>query len=144
MNKIIMFFLAGICSVMSIAQTTPTGLWKYSNHFPELPPFSVVFDISIFQRSMPHLVQMTLDNKQDKDTASCQSVILRHKEQKMESQYHFKYRPDYSKMVDNLGDIRDRIVRERRVKEGKPLQPLPPMPSSSFSRNRHGRNVIRR
>jgi len=93
---------------------------------------------------MPHPVQMTLDSKQDKDTASCQSVILRHKEQKMESQYHFKYRPDYSKMVDNLGDIRDRIVRERRVKEGKPLQPLPPLPSSSFSRNRHGRNVFRR
>lgn len=144
MIKIIMFILAGICSVMSIAQTTPTGLWKYSNHFPELPPFSVVFDINLFQRSMPHPVQMTLGNKQKEDTLSSQSVILRHKEQKMESQYRFKYRPDYSKMVDNLGDIRDQIVRERRVKEGKPLQPLPPMPPSSFSRNRHGRNVIRR
>ena len=66
---------------------------------------------------MPHPVQMSLDSKQDKDTASCQSVILRHKEQKMESQYHFKYRPDYSKMVDNFKGVRDRIVRERRQKE---------------------------
>ena len=71
-------------------------------------------------------MQMSLDSKQDKDTASCQSVILRHKEQKMGSQYHFKCRPDYSMMVDNFKGVRDRIVRERRQKEGIPLPPPHP------------------
>lgn len=115
-----------LCCPMAMTQTSPAISWKHADHFPKLPPLTVEFDISLYHRSMPHLMQMSLDSKQDKDTASCQSVILRHKEQKMESQYHFKYRPDYSKMVDNFKGVRDRIVRERRQKEGIPLPPPHP------------------
>ena len=105
-----------LCCTMAMAQASPAISWKHPDHFPKLPPLTVEFDISLYHRSKPHLMQMSLDSKQDKDTASCQSVILRHKEQKMESQYQ----------VDNFKGVRDRIVRERRQKEGIPLPPPHP------------------
>ena len=120
------------CCTMAMAQTTPAISWKYSDHFPMLPPLTVDFDMSLYHHSQSCLMQMSFDNKQDKDTSSSQSIMFRHKEKKLTSQYHYESRPDYSKKVDNLGDIRDRIVRDRRVKEGIPLQPLPP----PFMRNR--------
>ena len=126
MKKILMTYAAVLCCTMAMALTTPTISWKYSDHFPKLPPLTVDFDMSLYHHSQPNLMQMSFDNKQDKDTSSSQSIMFRHKEKKLTSQYHYESRPDYSKKVDNLGDIRDRIVRDRRVKEGIPLQPLPP------------------
>ena len=86
MNKIILIFLACLCCTMSMAQTTPTGLKKYSNHFPKLPPLTVDFMIDLFHHSQPHLMQMTPDCKQKEDTLRSQSIMLRHKEQDMKSQ----------------------------------------------------------
>ena len=120
------------CCTMAMAQTTPAVSWKYSDHFPMLPPLTVDFDMSLCHHSQPNLMQMSLDNKQDKDTSNSQSIMFRHKEKKLTSQYHYESRPDYSKKVDNLGWARDWIVRDRRKKEGIPLQPLPP----PFMRNR--------
>lgn len=141
MKRILMTSAAGrmvltflFCSTMAMAQTSPAISWKYSNHFPVLPPLTVDFDINSFHHSQPNMMLISLDNKQDKDTLSNQSVIIRRQEKEMVSQYHYESEshPDYSKIVDSFMGLRDRIVRKRRFKEGIPLPPLPPR----FMRNR--------
>lgn len=127
MKKILMMVLAALlCCTMAMAQTSPAVSWRYSGGFPPLPPLKVDFEMNLFHHSQPSLLQMSLESNQHVDVDSCQSIMLLHKKKNMVSQYHFESRPDYSKRVDTFGDLRDRIVRKRRWKEGQPLQPLPP------------------
>ena len=88
----------------AMAQTPSDVSWRYADRFPKLPPLRT----------------------QKQDTVKIESVMFRHQEHNSTTQYHYKSRPDYSKMVDNLGGVRDHIVRKRRWDEGRPLQPLAP------------------
>ena len=110
----------------AVAQTPSDVSWRHSGRFPKLPPLKVNFDGALFAHSHPNWLQMPLESTQKKDTFKIQSVIFRHQENHSTMQYHYKSRPDYSKMVDNLGGIRDYVVRKRRWDDGQPLQPLPP------------------
>ncbi len=72
-------------------------------------------------------ILMRLDSIQNKDTVSSQSIMFLHKEKNMGTQFHYsRPRPDYTKTSDQLGNIRDRVVRKRREGEGRPLQPISP------------------
>ena len=110
----------------AMAQTPSDVSWRYSDRFPKLPPLRVEFDDALFAHSQPNWLQMPLGSIQKKDTVRIQSIMFRHQEHHSTTQFHFKSRPDYSKMVDNLGGLRDYIVRKRRWDEGRPLQPLAP------------------
>ena len=110
----------------AVAQTPSDVSWRYADRFPKLPPLRVDFDYALFAHSQPNWLQMPLGSTQKKDTVKIQSVMFRHQEHNSTTQYHYNSRPDYSKMVDNLGGIRDYVVRKRRWDEGRPLQPLPP------------------
>ena len=120
-------FVALLCiTATAVAQTSSDVSWRYSDRFPELPPLRVELDYSLFAHSQPSWLQMPLGSTQEKDSVKDQSIMFRHQEHNSTMQYHYKSRPDYSKMVDNLEGIRDHIVRKRRWDEGRPLQPLAP------------------
>lgn len=118
--------LAVAITSTAMAQTTPTTSGKYTDSFPKLPPLKADFEISLSHHSQPNLLQMAHESKADKNSLDTLSIMFRHKEKNKESRYHYESRPDYTKVGDTFGDLRDRIVRERRRKEGRPLQPLPP------------------
>ena len=110
----------------AVAQTPSDVSWRYADRFPKLPPLRADFDYALFTHSQPNWLQMPLGSTQKQDTVKIESVMFRHQEHNSTTQYHYKSRPDYSKMVDNLGGVRDHIVRKRRWDEGRPLQPLAP------------------
>lgn len=121
-------FAAFICiAATAVAQTIPGSSWRFSERFPSNPPMKFDLDKSLLVHSQPNGLQMPQESIQEKDTIRTQSVMFHQMEKNPPMQYHYKYRPDYTKMVDNLGDIRDRIVRKRRWNEGRPLQPIPPI-----------------
>ena len=124
---ILMIFVAALfITSTAMTQTPSTISGKYSDSLSKLPPLKADFEISLFPHSQPSLLQMSHENKNDKDSLDIQSVMFHHKERNTSSQYHYKARPDYTKMVDNFQGTRDWIVRKRRREEGRPLQPLPP------------------
>ena len=97
-----------------------------STNFQKLPPLKADFDISLSPHSQLSLLQTSLQNPQQMDNTDNQSIMFRHKEKNESTQFHYK-RPRYMMTGgDGLKGIRDRIVRDRREKEGRPLQPLPP------------------
>lgn len=110
----------------AVAQTPSDVSWRYAGRFPKLPPLRVDFDDALFTHSQPNWLQMPLGSTQKQDTVKIESVMFRHQEHNSTTQYHYKSRPDYTKTVNLLGDIRDRVVRKRRWDEGRPLQPLAP------------------
>ena len=110
----------------AMAQTPSDVSWRYADRFPKLPPLRVDFDYALFAHSHPNWLQMPLVSTQKQDTVKIESVMFRHQEHNSTTQYHYKSRPDYTKTVNLLGDIRDRVVRKRRWDEGRPLQPLAP------------------
>ena len=110
----------------AVAQTPSDVSWRYADRFPKLPPLRVEFDGALFAHSHPNWLQIPLGSTQKKDTVKIESVMFRHQEHNSTTQYHYKSRPDYTKTVNLLGDIRDRVVRKRRWDEGRPLQPLTP------------------
>lgn len=119
--------VALLCIAATAMAQTPSAIsWKYAGRFPELPPLRADFDYALFTHSQPNWLQMPLGSTQKQDTVKIESVMFRHQEHNSTTQYHYKSRPDYSKMVDNLGGVRDHIVRKRRWDEGRPLQPLAP------------------
>ena len=121
--------VALLCITATAVAQTPSAIsWRYSDKFQKLPPLKVDFDCALFAHSQSNWLQMPLGSTQKKDTVKIQSVMFRHQEHNSTMQYHYKSQPDYSKMVDNLGGIRDYIVRKRRWDEGRPLQPLAPRP----------------
>jgi hypothetical protein len=87
-----------------------------------------VAEIVYVSESYPRTVSETvvLALRVHQDTVKIESVMFRHQEHNSTTQYHYKARPDYTKTVNLLGDIRDRVVRKRRWDEGRPLQPLAP------------------
>lgn len=110
----------------AMAQMPSDVSWRYAGRFPKLPPLRVDFDGALFAHSQPNWLKMPLVSAQKKDTVKIESVMFRHQEHNSTTQYHYKSRPDYTKTVNLLGDIRDRVVRKRRWDEGRPLQPLAP------------------
>ena len=112
----------------AVAQMPSNVSWRYAVLFTKLPALKVEFDDALFAHLQPNLLQMSLVSTQKTDTVKIQSVVFRRQEHHSTMTYHYKSRPDYSKMVDNLGGIRDYIVRKRRWDEGRPLQPLAPRP----------------
>lgn len=120
--------VALICiTATAVAQTIPGCSWRFSERFPSNPPMKFDLDKSLLVHSQPNGLQIPQESIQEKDTIRTQSVMFHQIEKNPPMQYHYKYRPDYTKMVDNLGGIRDQIVRKRRWNEGRPLQPIPPM-----------------
>ena len=119
--------VALLCLTATAVAQTPSNIsWRFADRFPQLPPLRVELEDALFAHSRPNGLQMPLESTQKKDTVKIESVMFRHQEHNSTTQYHYNSRPDYSKMVDNLGGIRDYVVRKRRWDEGRPLQPLPP------------------
>lgn len=119
--------VALLCIAATAMAQTPSAIsWKYAGRFPELPPLKVELDGALFAHSQSNWLKMPLGSTQKKDTVKIESVMFRHQEHNSTTQYHYKARPDYTKTVNLLGDIRDRVVRKRRWDEGRPLQPLAP------------------
>lgn len=114
-------------TAIAVAQTPSAISWRYSDRFTKLQPLKVEFDPILLTHSQPNWLQMPLGSTQKKDTVKIQSIMFRHQEHNSTMQYHYKSRPDYSKMVDPLIGIRDRIVRKRRFNEGHPLPPPTPV-----------------
>lgn len=126
--RLIAAFVAVLCLMTTaMAQTPSASSWRFSDRFPKMPPLRVDFDYTFFVHSQLDWLQVPLLSIQKKDTVVTPSIMSRQKEHHSAVQYHYKSRPDYTKMVDNLEGTRDWIVRKRRWKEGRPLQPLPPM-----------------
>lgn len=113
---------------MAMAQMNSTLSGNYTDSLAKLQPLKVTLDSSLCHSSHSTLI----DSMQYNDSMDTQSIMLRHKKQSKTTQYKYRYRPDYTIMVDNLGYVRDQIVRKRRRDEGRPLQPLAP-----FSLFRH-------
>ena len=109
-------FAAFICiAATAVAQTIPGSSWRFSERFPSNPPMKFDLDKSLLVHSQSNWLQMPQESIQEKDTIRTQSVLFHQMEKNPPMQYHYKYRPDYTKMVDNLGDIRDRIVRNSQI-----------------------------
>ena len=111
MKKILFTLATALCIMTTaMAQTIPAVSEKDSDSIPQR-----------------NLTQMSLDSMQNEDADSCQSIMLRHRGKNAPTQYHYK-RSKYMMTgnEDGLKGFRDYIVRERREKEGRPLQPLPP------------------
>lgn len=118
--------VALIClTATAMAQTNEASTWSYVERFPKLPPLTVDFDIALFAHPRPNLLLMPLGSVQNKETMTPQSIMYRHVENQTMPHFHFKSGPNIQ-TGDGLKGVRDRIVRERRRKEGHPLQPLPP------------------
>ena len=114
-----------LISITATAQTPASSTWKHSNRFKELPPFRADFDAHLFVPSMG-LQQMAAESKERQDTISTQSIMLRHGENMPVPHFHFKTQVQEAEGGDALIDIRDRIVRKRRERQGRPLPPNPP------------------
>ena len=121
------FYLTTLTTALCFATTAMAQTTRYSDRFPKLPPLRVDSGYALFTHPQQNWLQIARDSIQETDTVSTQSVMFRHRQQNSPTQYHYESRPDYTKMVDNLGGTRDWIVRKRRQNEGRPLQPLPPM-----------------
>ena len=119
--------VALLCIAATAMAQTPSAIsWRYADRFSKLPPLRADFDYALFTQSHSNWLHMPLVSTQKKDTVKIESVMFRHQEHNSTTQYHYKARPDYTKTVNLLGDIRDRVVRKRRWDEGRPLQPLTP------------------
>ena len=132
MKKNLMTLAVLLYSTMAMAQLNSANSWKYSDSIPRLQPLKVSFECSLCHHSQPNLIHASLVSMQYKDTDDTLSIMFRHKETYKPLQFHYRYSPDYTKMVDNFRGVRDRIVRKRRWEEGRPLQPL--TPPSRFGR----------
>ena len=122
----IIIAVLSLISTMAMAQTSTVFQWLNSEQYPTLPPLRVDFDIPMLvQPRQPLLLMMPKGNLKE-DTIAGLSIMLRHMGNKT-TQFHFKRSPNYQPTGDELKGFRDYIVRKRRWKEGRPLQPLPPM-----------------
>lgn len=130
MKKNLMTLAVLLYCTMAMAQLNSANSWKYSDSIPRLQPLKVSFECRLCHHSQPNLIPASLDGMQNNDTDGTQSIMFRHKETYKPLQFHYRYSPDYTKMVDNFEGIRDRIVRKRRWKEGRPLPPLSPFDRS--------------
>ena len=111
---------------MAMAQMNSTLSGNYTDSLAKLQPLKVNLECSLCHHSQTNLLHISLDSMQKKDDFGSQSIMYRHREQNKATQYHYRYRPDYTKMVDSFKGFRDYIVRKRRWDEGRPLQPLAP------------------
>ena len=120
-------------TVTALAQMPYTTLPMYAHRFPEMPPLRVDFDMPLFAHSLSSLPHMSTGDLGNMRTGMTQSVLYRHTENMEVPHFNFKTRVRNVETGDPLIDIRDRIVRKRREKEGRPLPPPPP---SLLFRNR--------
>ncbi len=114
-------YVQGSYSAPSMGYSAPTT----SANFQKLPPLRADFDISLSGHPQMNLLETSLHNPLQEDRDN-QSIMLRHREKNEPTQYQYK-RPKYEMTgnEDGFEGFRDYIVRERRRKEGRPLQPLP-------------------
>ena len=114
-------YVQGSYSAPSMGYSAPTT----SANFQKLPPLRADFDISLSGHPQMNLLETSLHNPLQENSDN-QSIMLRHREKNEPTQYQYK-RPKYEMKgnEDGFEGFRDYIVRERRRKEGRPLQPLP-------------------
>ena len=145
MKRNLMAAVALICMMTTaMAQTNPTIEGRYTDRFPELPPLRTDFNIVLSTHHHSSLLLMPQADKRDNDPLASQSIMNRHsafnktshlnmnslnKSIQMDEDLmgmHFKLKRT-TLNIDNrdvLKSFRDRIVRHRRIKEGRPLPPL--------------------
>lgn len=133
MKKNLLIAAVLCCTVTALAQMSYTTLPMYAHRFPEMPPLRVDFDMPLFAHSLSSLPHMSTGDLGNMRTGMTQSVLYRHTENMEAPHFNFKTRVRNVETGDPLIDIRDRIVRKRREKEGRPLPPPPP---SLLFRNR--------
>ena len=114
-----------LISITTTAQTPAGGSWKHSNRFEKLPPLTADLDAHLFVPSTS-LQQMPAGSKEHQDTVSTQSVMIRRTENLPVPNFHFDTQVQEKEGGDAWIDVRDRIVRKRREKQGRPLPPNPP------------------
>ena len=126
----IIIAILSFISTTAMAQISTVFQWVYTERYstyPTLPPLRVDFDIPMLIQPQQPLLLMMPEGKLKEDTIAGQSIMLCHMGNKTTTQFHFKHSPNYQPTGDELKGFRDYIVRKRRWKEGRPLQPLPPM-----------------
>ena len=123
----IIIAILSFVSTTAMAQTSTIFQWVYTERYPKFPPLRVDFHIPMLIQAQQPLLLMMSEGKLKEDTIAGQSIMLRHMGNKTTTQFYFKHSPNYQPTGDGLKGFRDYIVRKRRWKEGRPLQPLPPM-----------------
>ena len=118
---------AFVCiTITAMAQTDPVVALKYSDRFPKLPPLNVDLMSVLAAQFHTSLEQKSVAGNQHEATDVSQSLMLRHQGQISQSHFVFKASRFYGQNGDPLKDLRDRIVRKRMERQGRPLPP--PMP----------------
>ena len=127
MKRILMVAAAFVCiTITAMAQTDPVVALKYSDRFPKLPPLNVDLMSVLAAQFHTSLEQKSVTGNQHEATDVSQSLMLRHQGQSSQSHFVFKASRFYGQNGDPLKDLRDRIVRKRMERQGRPLPP--PMP----------------
>jgi|GEM_PF-6942855 hypothetical protein len=127
MKRILMVAAALICiTVTAMAQMDPVAALKYSDRFPQLPPLNVEMINVLAAHYHTSLQQMSFLSSQHDTTDIPQSLMLRQQGSSSPSHFVFKASRFYGQNGDPLKDLRDRIVRKRMERQGRPLPP--PMP----------------
>lgn len=127
MKRILMVVAAFVCiTITAMAQTDPVAELKYSDRFPKLPPLNVDLMSFLAAQFHPSLQMVLFVGKQHETADNPQSLMLRHQGPSSPSHFVFKASRFYGQNGDPLKDLRDRIVRKRMEKQGRPLPP--PMP----------------
>ena len=127
MKKILMVAVSFICiTITAMAQPDPVVALKYSDRFPKLPPLDVDLMSVLAAQFHTSLQQMSVAGNQHEATDVSRSLMLRHLGSSSQSHFVYKASHFYGQNGDPLKGVRDRIVRRRMEKQGRPLPP--PMP----------------
>lgn len=113
----------------AMSQAQPTISAANADMFPKLAPLKYDYNMFMFIHSHPNLLMMPVGSTQQSDTLVSQSILIRHTASHTEKMTlpHIRIKPSrMNQSHDPLVGLRDQIVRERRIKEGRPLPPLPP------------------
>ena len=146
MKRNLMAAVALICIMTTaMAQTNPTIAGRYNDRFPELPPLRTDFNIVLSNHHHLSQLLMSQADKRDNDSLASQSIMNHHSTFKTShlnlNSLNKRILMDEDLMgmhiklkrttlhIDNreaLKSIRDQIVRDRWINEGRPLPPLMP------------------
>ena len=128
MKRYLLTAVAFFCLVTAAtAQINPAMNWNPADRHHPLPPLRGDFNMDLFNRFLrPKRLLMSPVSTAHTDTIDHHSIMY-HPSESHEMTFHgINPGHDYMPSGDTFLHLRDRIVRERRRKEGNPLPPPPP------------------
>ena len=111
----------------AMAQSNAAIAGRSSYKIQQLSPLKVDSNIVPYSTSKPNILPTPQINLQDKKAAENQSILIHHVDSGEMPDLHRKMTYENSDSNKGLESLRDYIVRKRRDREGRPLQPLPPV-----------------